>query len=523
MTGLVSAGVFILFFIVPYLTGNIYSLFFRKKTMGIVSNYLSGVAILYAVLFVVQIVSVKLKFNFSEVIKVYNLLFGVLIIVGGLCFAWKLLREKSVLFDITCKKKSIWVAGIIALQGVLYIVLKNPYFENNALLETTRTILETGTIYEYNAFNGMEAVAGFPLSNKLMFLPVYYAYLSLLFGVNPAILFNFIIPAVTFISFYLIMSLWVQKLSNEHGFDKTMLLVFLVWIVQVADGWEHSTAFRVLHSGYTGEAIFFGVIFMYALHSIKNKCYFITIICAATFPGLVKYDAIIDFIKGFGQYRNEAMLCGGILAIYFIGAGYYLVTYKRMKAFLLNPYLTICLLWGEMRNKLVESGVPKWKKDIGKVVLPLLLLMCGNLMVVSDGTQWRTNVYGVTQAEYEVLETIEVDNGGPELYLMADDELLKWVRRLGLKMTPVVGYDLGGTDIKWYSYEKYEEKQMKLWEDINYPPVNMEDELVKLKEDIPMDYLVLRRITTQLPITDNESFKCVYESPSYVVYSVDKK
>ena len=36
-------------------------------------------------------------------------------------------------------------------QGILYIGLKNPYFENNALLETTRVTLETGTIYKYNA------------------------------------------------------------------------------------------------------------------------------------------------------------------------------------------------------------------------------------------------------------------------------------------------------------------------------------------------------------------------------------
>ena len=42
------------------------------------------------------------------------------------------------------------------------------------------------------------------------------------------------------------------------------------------------------------------------------------------------------------------------------------------------------------------------------------------------------------------------------------------------------------------------------------------------KEDIEFDYVVIKRVTEYLPIRDNEKIKCVFESPYYLVYSVDK-
>lgn len=523
MTVLVSACLIALFFIIPYLAGNVYSLLFRKKTMGIISTYVSGMAIIYASLFVLQLAIIKLRFNFTDVTKIYPILFGVFIVLGSLCFVWKLCKEKSVLWDVVWSKKTIWIYAIIVLQGILYIFLKNPYFENNALLETTKVTMETGTIYEYNAFTGGEAVAGFPLSNKLMFLPMLYAYICSTFSISPVVLFNFIVPVVTFVSFYLVMNLWVQKLGEKHKVDGTMLLLFLVWIVQVGDSWSHSTAFRILHTGYMGEAIFFGVLFTYALYAIRNKCYFISVVCLLTFPGLIKYDAVFDFIKGFGGYWREGITYGGMLVIYIIALVYYINTHKKTSLHLLNLNLTIALSFAEIWMKVMRKESVKRRKAVGGFLLLGLLLMCGNMTFISGATQWRSNLYGAPKAEYELLKSIAADNEEADLKLMAHDELLCWVRRLDFEMVPVVGYDLGGNGIEWYSYETYDERHVELWESVHYVSADMEAELMKLKEDIPMDYIVVKRITELVPIYDNPELKCVYKTPSYLVYSVDKK
>ncbi len=523
MTAILSAGIVLLFFLIPYLTGNAYGFVFRKKTMGIVSTYLSGVAIVYALLTAVQFVIVKFRFDFSNTVNVYNILFIVLGVLGGLGFVLRLCKDKAVKWDVLVKGKSIWILGLIACQGILYIVLKNPYFENNALLETCGIIMETGTIYEYNAFTGKEALAGFPLSNKLIFLPVFYAYISTMSGINQAVLFNFVFPVVTFVSFYLVMLLWVQKLGEEHKVKWEMLLLLLLWIVQVGDGWSHSTAFRVLHSGYTGEAIFFGVLAAYSLYAIKNKCYLIAVASLCTFPGLVKYDAVFDFIKSFNEYRKEGAMYGGMLLVFILAVAFYVIQNKRISVYLLNLNLTVCLFAAEVWERFVAEKQGKAEKVLNGTVVLVLLLMCGNVLVISDTTEWRSNIYGATEAEYRLLEKLDAENEDEGIKVVACDELVRWIKRLDLDMEPVIGYDLGGKGVWWYSYEEYDENYERLWQNVNYATVDMEWELMELSDEIEMDYVLVKRITEQVPIDGNEEIKCVYETPSYLVYSVDKK
>ncbi len=522
MTVVSIVGLIVLYFAVPYLAGNAYGLFFRKKDMGIVATYLSGIAIVYAGLTALQLVVVKLKFNFDNLVMVYHLFFGMCILLGIVGFFVRMSKDKAVRWDITVSKKSLWIFGVILLQGILYIVLKNPYFEDNALLETARVTLETGAIYQYNAFTGNEAVAGFPLSNKLMFLPMLYAYISKLTGLDMALIFNFVLPVVTFISFYLVMVLWLQQVSEEYKMKWETALFMFVWIVQVGDGWNHATVFRVLHSGYTGEAVFFGVLAAYALYAIKNKSYFIALLGFATFPGLIKYDAVIDLVKSFGMYREESAFYTGMMLVYILLLIYWIGKDKKITTKLLNLNLIIALSAAAVWNRVVCQEKNLRKKMINGVVIFLVLLMCGNVKLISDETEWRSNAYGAGKKEYELLKMLEDDSKAEVLKLAACDEVAKWIKRLDFEIEPVIGYDLGGQEIWWYSYEKYDEAHNELWQNLNIASVDSEQELMRLTEEIEVDYIVVRRITDLIPIQNNKKLQCVYDGPSYLVYFVDK-
>ena len=523
MTALIVCSVVLLFFLVPFLTGNIYGAVFAKQKLGVVSTYLAGVATIYAFLTVMQFVVIKFKFDFLKVSEIYQILFAVCVSLGLLCFLWRVFKDKSIRWDVIWNKKKLWILGIILLQGVLYIVFKNPYFENNALFETTRVTMETGTVYEYNAYTGQKAVAGFPLSNKLMFLPMFYAYVCTTFGIDGSILFNYILPIVTFVSFYALMILWIQKLGKEYGIKWEMLVLLLVWIVQVGDGWKESVAFRILHSGYMGEAIFFGVLLPFAAYMFKNRCYLIGMVAVTTFPGLVKYDAVVDFVKGFQKYWEDGAKSSGMLIIYVLAVVFFLWKYRKWSWHLLSLNLTIMfsisLLWDERVSK-VENKRKKW---ITAGVFLLVIMMCGNIRLISDATMWRSNVYGVPEAEYEVLKHLDEENSGEEIRVVACDDLVKWIKRAGFSMTPVIGYDLGGTEIGWYSYETYDENYQKFWKNVNYAMSDMEEQLMIFTDEIDTDYILVKRITTEIPIQDNEEIKCVYDTPAYLVYSVDKK
>lgn len=523
MTALTSIGLIALFFVIPYLVGNAYAAIFRKKTMGIARMYLSGMAIVYVGLFALQLLSVKLKFNFYEATQVYHIYFIALCVVGIVMFGIHSIKNKHMKCDIEWSKKAWWLYALIVLQGILCIVCKNPYFENNGLLETTQITMQTGTIYEYNAFSGEVADAGFPLSNKLMFLPVFYAYISTVFKINPIILFNFIVPAVTFISFYLVMILWVQKLEKEYGMKWQLLLTVLLWLVQIGDGWSNSTAFRVLHTGYMGEAVFFGVLFAYGLYEIKNKCYLTSLICLATFPGLIKYDTPFDFVKGFGGYWKEAAYYSKMTVLYIVSVIHYIAKNKKPSTHLLSLNLTICNEVAEIYAKLIKKETVKWHKVASGLVVAVLLLLCGNVSVISGATQWRSNVYGATKNEYEILvELSELAQDEP-IRVLAYDEVNKWIRRLNFEIEPVVGYDMAGAGTWWYSYDEYDELHTEMWESIHKVTNDLEIELMAYKEEILMDYVVIERITEIPPIRENENLQCVLQTPSYFVYSVDKK
>ena len=523
MTILISVGIIALFFCIPYLTGNIYALMLRKKTTGIVGTYLSGLAIVYLGLLALQMAFIKLRFDFEYAAKMYHIFFLALGVLGFVCLLIRATKKHSLKMDIVWTKKAWWVYVLILVQGVLYIVFKNPYFENNSLWETAKITMQTGTIYEYNAFSGLQTVAGFPLSNKLMFLPVLYAYISTVFGVNVAVIVNYIVPVVTFVSFYLVMILWVQKLAQEEKINWTRMLVALICIIQVGDAWSHSTAFRVLHTGYMGEAIFFGILVPYVLMGMKNKCYLIAGAGLLAFPGLVKFDALMIFIKEFGTYWKEMAYCSGMTVLCIISIALYIRRSKKISPHLLNLNLTICLEFCHVWEYVVSGEENRRKSVCNGGVLVALLLLCGNMTVVSDATEWRSNLYGATKTEYEILKQFSDEIAeGKAVSVLAHDDINKWICRLDFPIDTIVGYDYAHNATDWYSYEDYDEEHIQAWETIHVlDGLLMEIDDVTEKFDI--DYIILERITEILPIRDDPDYKCVIRDEEYLVYSVDKK
>lgn len=530
MTALTALLCVMIFFLLPYLTGNIYELIFdgkkskkQEKKTGFAGTYFSGVAIVYAGLLVLQMIFIKFRFNFIQIKAVYTLYFALLSLAGSLCLMMRLKFKKMGKTDIVWQKKAWWIYVLILFQGILNIVLKNPYFENNGLWEITKVILKTDTIYEYNAFTGLPATAGFPLSNKLMFLPVLYAYASSMLDINPAWLFNYIVPAVTLISFYLLMLLWVQKLAEEEKTNWMSTMAVLIALIQTGDGWTHLTAFRILHTGYAGEAIFFGILVMYCLYSIKNKCYLIAAISIASFPGLVKYDALTVYIKEFDNYRSEMMYGSKIALLFAVALILYVKRKKKFSTHLLSPNLTLCIECERIWMDVVKKEKGKIKRYCSGAIVIVVLLLCQNMTIISDAVEWRSNVYGAKKTEYELLKFLAAEqNGEEEILILAQDNVNQWIKRLDFPIETVVGYDCGHNASAWYSYEEYDESHQTAWDCVN----RLEGRLEKLDgvcDDFSPDYVVLEHITDELPIQDNARYECILEWEDYLVYSVDKQ
>lgn len=530
MTGLMSVEVIkIIAMIITivggcFLSGMTYNVFVVKKERGIASTCLSGFIFLLFYLFVIQVLCIKLDWNFQMLSMHYTVFFVAFIAFGIIATIVVGVKKNKIGFDILWSKKSFILYGIILFQGILYIGLKNPYFENNGLLETSRIILSTGTIYDYNAFSMKEAVAGFPLSNKLMIVPQLYAYLSEVFAIDVYAVYNYVAPILTFVGYYAAMFLCVQKIGKSHNIKWERLMFSVIVLTWLGDYWMHTTSFRVLHSGYMGEAILFGVIVPYLIYEIKNRSYFIVAFSVFSVPILIKYDAVFDFMKGFLGYFGQATSYGGMLILYVFAVVYLVIRFRKFETYMLNVNLTIsvtiCMLW----EYVLELKQSKAFKLVSGILITALLVLAGNITILSDVTQWRSNKYGIEKEEYEVLTEISKTFAkGENVNVMAYSTLNKWIARMDLPITPVVGHDMDTLEVSWYSYEQYDEAHTRLWENVNYVTNDLEKNLLEISKEIPMDFIVLKNETDILPIRDSEQIKYWFQTPSYTVYFVDKK
>lgn len=524
MTIIKTLGVILVFFFLPFFVGNIYNFVLKNRKSVAIETYFRGMICLYAGLLFIQLFVAKFGWNFSKTVLIYHIYFLFAGVLGGLLFIRNLLREQR-----KCKKvfaeKKVWILYLLILiQGILYIGLKNPYFENNALWETARTVLETQTIYECDAFTGQTVAAGFPISNQLMFLPVLYAYISQTFNIELHVIFNFIMPVVTFLGYYSVMHLWCQKLSESDRFSYSRILGCILLLTQVGDFWTETTAFRVLHSGYMGEAIFFGGIFLYAIYELKNRRYIIPVVSVITIPGLIKYDLFFDFIKEFPKYHRQYVYAGGMLAIYMISCIYLVWKYRKMKMELLNYNLIIGIALCEMWDMICRKKKEKYQKISGAILLFCVILLSGNMTFLSYQTEFRSNVYGADKEEYELLCTLEELTDDEEvLWVQGHTEFSKWIRRVGKKTKTSIAANIEADSTLRYSFEKMDESTAVLWDALNHPANSMESDLLECVEKVPMDYIVMKRITDSLPIQDNLYFRYAFATSSYLVYQVDKR
>ncbi len=506
-----------------YLAGSVYNTFIMKKNRGTVSSCLTGLIFLLFYLFIIQLFVVKMDWTFRQTSRCYTAFFLAIVLLGTI--ARFVMHKRGYKYENKHQvtKKEVILYVIIVLQGILCIGLKNPYFKDNGLMEMTKVILDTDSIYDYNAFTGVVCLKGFPLSNKLMVMPQLYAYLSDIFGLEVSLLYNYAIPILTFISYYAVMILCCKKMEEESQIAWQRLLFAVILLTQLGDYWTQTVSFRVLHSGYMGEAVLLGIIVPFIIYEIKNNSYSICMLSIFSVPLLIKYDTIFELIMDFSYYLGQAGYHGGMWILYVISVLWLFFGKHGNKMEILNVNLTISYCLCQLWNWICTQKKDKRVKVLSGCFVTLVLLLSGNLTFVSDATEWRSNVYGAEKEEYQVLSYIANEAyDGDVLKVMACAEVNQWINRLDLPIDTVVGHDMDTLEVGWYSYEEYDANYTRLWENINQVTNNLELELMELIDLIEMDYIILNNATDILPIRDNERIQYCFQTPSYTVYSVDK-
>ena len=171
-------------------------------------------------------------------------------------------------------RKEEWILfGLMILTFVL-VIMRVFLFENvireDAMLETVRTTVQSGTMFRIHPMTGQLLESGYITSRKVITLPLYYAFLSGVTHIEPAQLLYVVITAQTimsaFLSGALLLSGVFQK-NRKHIFTFEFILGLLLLS---GDYYLPTASGRLMWNGYAGDVICAVVMLPYILFVLRQ-------------------------------------------------------------------------------------------------------------------------------------------------------------------------------------------------------------------------------------------------------------
>lgn len=269
----------ILLFILPRAAGCACKGILRWKETNQIETYLIGFFFLFFVQGVVFAPCVFAGLPFSlgcTAIMGISTLVSVLGIVMAL---FSVLKHSKIQEQQGEKKKLPWrkgdkllFAGMLMVFALLIVrmVLGMDILRDDIVLETVNTTVSTGTMFEYHPLTGMKMDGGMITSKKIVTLPLFYAAIAVLTGIETETLLYIVVNLLVLICSYYVCALLFTKITVY-----TRGKLYVVWLVYglllLAGDYHKSTLmYRILYQGYEGTTICFAVILPYLLYVILS-------------------------------------------------------------------------------------------------------------------------------------------------------------------------------------------------------------------------------------------------------------
>ena len=176
-------------------------------------------------------------------------------------------------------------------------------------LETVRTFLDSGQIYQVNPLTGQAYTAGVPLRIRILCLPTFYGFLSSLLQVDAALVVCRVIPVVVLLASYAVYYGLGKTLFGKNktaGFLFLLVVSLLYWFGDYMDTMD---SFLLMHSGYRGVAIRNCVLIPYVFSMCLNKRWQSAVLA------ILAEACIVWTLYGLGYCLASALL---FLAIYIL-------------------------------------------------------------------------------------------------------------------------------------------------------------------------------------------------------------
>lgn len=248
---------------VPVLLGTAIMKLQREKAAGIVHRYMLGFFTLFLLFEVMMLVCKKAGMPFTSLCMLFSCL---LVLICGITsvvchkelleiFKFKVRRQAKITYLFYA------VIGVLSVVQVILIVNNTYAVEDDLVIGILQTIQRENTI-----------------AGGIIGLPVFYAYLSAIFSLEPDFLLYTLVPVWILTVSYFVCFLWADYLlemsdKQQESKNKAFFLVCISILLLFGDYLFTTVSYHLYHVGWIGETTVIAVIIPFAIYIFIQKKY----------------------------------------------------------------------------------------------------------------------------------------------------------------------------------------------------------------------------------------------------------
>lgn len=313
------------FFMVPFLLGTLITELIRVKKAGFIEKYATGFVSCCLIMLGCILVSLKLDWSLKRLEMIFGILVGIGI-AASLAVVFGRVLKKSIERPqfVKVSRDVLWFVIPAVLLGVYSYFGVLPSYLNDDTWEMVATTVSTGTFYKYSALTGFEMEAGLPIFNKIPAMPMIFAVVADVFGVDMWLMGRYFVPIIV----YVVNLSLIYRISGQL-FEKsqvrlraTFMCAYLIFIMAgtylPSKGLPVTIGYAILREGYGGYAVAYGVALPLILLFILEGQYLPALVPAASLLCLLRLDRVyFNLVKYPVVFQESVNSAGKLSAVYF--------------------------------------------------------------------------------------------------------------------------------------------------------------------------------------------------------------
>ena len=268
----------VLFMLLPYLAGYSCKRILRWRETNQIETYLIGFFFLFFLQGVILIPCVWLEKSLTDASSICLIVSLVLAVAAGILGLWEFIAKRKIEPKETAVKifwKKTEHILFILMTAVFVCVLVRMFLGMNMLredivLETVTTTLQSDTLFKVHPLTGRTMEAGMITSKKIVTLPLFYACVVRLTGLEADVFLYLAAGVMVLLCSYYASALLLSKITMPTRGKMYVFWTLYGLLILAGDYHADALAYRLLYSGYDGITICFAVILPYLLYLIVS-------------------------------------------------------------------------------------------------------------------------------------------------------------------------------------------------------------------------------------------------------------